>query len=282
MASLTSHSAPEFALQILYRKGSADEIVLRHSFGQDIFLPEIPEYTPNESHVILDVGAHIGTFSCLMARLVPDGRVYAIEGCRESYEILTENLVRNGLSNAVAEHLLLLDKSGSAHLYHDLQEGNWGHSAVANLSNESEIVRSENLCEFMKRNSIDNIDLLRMNCEGAEFPVIMSATPDVLACIQNILILHHEYLVPGSSVKEMIRRLEQAGFRVRLTNLNADHSSGWIIATRRGCSNIRWLRYRYWKYRKRLRSALDRKGRRMKRIIQFLGRSLDHTKRRGA
>src|SRR5262249_36312649 len=48
---------------VAYRAGTSDEEVLRASFANDIFFTAVPEYRPSPNDTIIDVGAHIGTFS---------------------------------------------------------------------------------------------------------------------------------------------------------------------------------------------------------------------------
>jgi FkbM family methyltransferase len=50
----------------------------------------------------VDIGAHVGYFSVLAARIVgPDGRVYAFEPAPRNYELLLANVWLNGLRNTV-------------------------------------------------------------------------------------------------------------------------------------------------------------------------------------
>ena len=49
-------------LEIAYRKNTADKAVIGYSIGKDIFFSEMPEFQPEDGHVIIDNGAHIGTF----------------------------------------------------------------------------------------------------------------------------------------------------------------------------------------------------------------------------
>jgi hypothetical protein len=79
-------------LEVAYRKGTADEAVLAHSSDYDIFFTGTPEYQPAEDHVIIDVGAHIGTFSLRAGSMVPKGKVYAIEPCEDSFTLLRINV----------------------------------------------------------------------------------------------------------------------------------------------------------------------------------------------
>ena len=52
---------------IFYRDHASDEDVLRYGFERDIFFLGVPEYRPHREDTIIDVGAHIGTFSLLAA-----------------------------------------------------------------------------------------------------------------------------------------------------------------------------------------------------------------------
>lgn len=76
---------------IAYRQGTADEKVISHSFDNDIFFPGVSEYQPTPGDVVIDVGAHIGTFSMLAASKVPAGLVYAIEASSETFSYLRIN-----------------------------------------------------------------------------------------------------------------------------------------------------------------------------------------------
>jgi hypothetical protein len=135
-----------------------------------------------------------------------------------------------------------MDQDGEAKLYHDLIHGNWGHSAVAQLSDEWEFVASMSLATLFKSVSIEKVDLMRMNCEGAEFPVLLSSPAELLQKISCILILHHEYLNPKFSSLALEDHLRDAGFNIR--RVRTTPGEGWIIASRLPMSRVAMLRYR--------------------------------------
>src|SRR5712691_311346 len=123
------------SFQVAYRQGTADESVLKDSFSHDIFFSGVPEYQPAETDVIVDIGAHIGTFAVLAASKVPRGTVYAIEACEDTFNFLRINAALNRLENLSPHHLALSDRQGTCRLYCDT--GNWGHSVVSQLSDRS-------------------------------------------------------------------------------------------------------------------------------------------------
>ena len=113
---------------IHYRPNSSDEDVLMHSFENDIFYKGIPEYLSKKTAIIIDVGAHIGTFSMLSSIISPKGKIYAIEPCKETFEILNKNKIENKIENLLLSNIALSDFKGETKLFYDNEFGNWGHS----------------------------------------------------------------------------------------------------------------------------------------------------------
>lgn len=215
--------------EVAYREGTADDSVLRHSFDNDIFLTGVPEYRPAEGDVVVDVGAHIGTFTLLAASKVgAEGRVFAVEASLDSYNLLRINLAINGCANAEARHLALANEEGTSTLFHDV--GNWGNSAVAELSKSSETVESWTLSQFFDRSGIEHCDFMKMNCEGSEFPILLSTPASVLERVDKALVLYHCDLWKENREGDLVSHLEAAGFDCAIRNRSEDR--GWLIATR--------------------------------------------------
>ena len=212
--------------QVAYRKGTADELVVKHSFSHDIFFSGVPEYRPAEDHVIIEVGAHIGTFSILAASKAKRGHVYAIEASEDSANYLRINAALNHCDNLSVHQLALADKEGSLELYHDT--GTWGHSTVKAYSQVSETVRATTLTGFLESNHIERCDFLKFNCEGAEFPILLSTSANVLKKVKMMLVLYHRDLWMKNSEADLIAHLESAGFQCKVRNELGPR--GWIIA----------------------------------------------------
>jgi FkbM family methyltransferase len=215
-------------LNVNYREGSSDEKVLGHSFEKDIFYAAVPDISIRENSVIIDVGAHIGTFSLLSSKKVPSGKVIAIEACKETYDLLESNVNGNNLKNIIPYHLALSDKKGKTRLFYD--RGNWGHSIMSPLSQEGEEVETDSLENILKSLKIEKVDFIKFNCEGAEFSIINSTPLSVLRNIKAMLILYHLYLVNHLNFSEntLITKLEEAGFFIKI--IKRRKYRGWIIA----------------------------------------------------
>jgi FkbM family methyltransferase len=213
---------------VAYRPESSDVGVLAHSFDNDIFLRGVPEYQPQSSDIVLDVGAHIGDFSLLVSRRV--ARVYAIEARRETFALLKTNLFVNDAANIVADHLALSDKNGYCRLYLATEGESWGDSTTFDFNGASESVSSVTLERYLFERNIPRVDFAKFNCEGAEFPILMSADQLTLSKFDKLLILYHCDLVSGASERVLHEKLQQCGFRISIRNRTEDR--GWMIATR--------------------------------------------------
>jgi len=215
--------------EMAYRPGTVDEIVLMESFSHDIFFSAVPEYEPSETDIILDVGAHIGTFAVLAASKVPRGAVHAIEACQNTFDYLRINTALNRMNNLHAYHLALSNQRGDCTLFHDTE--NWGHSVVHQLSASSETVESITLKDFFEENGIDKCNFVKFNCEGAEFPILLGSSSDLLRRIGAMLVLYHNDLWTANPKDELIAHLQASGFTCVIRNQTENR--GWIVALQR-------------------------------------------------
>lgn len=214
--------------KIFYRAGTEDEKVLEHSFENDIFYREIPELSFSENPTVIDIGAHIGTFSILTA-IKSNARVFAIEASLESFNILNQNILSNDLRNVFPIHAAMGAIDGRVKLYHDMESGNWGHSITTKLSDSYENVSAFTLETFLNRNAITEVDLIKFNCEGAEMDILMTAPEHVLGKIHSAIILYHCDLNNRYSLLQLTRKLKAVGFITKQVFHNENRGRGWLI-----------------------------------------------------
>jgi FkbM family methyltransferase len=179
---------------------------------------------------VIDVGANVGCFTVLAARMVgAAGRVIAFEPEPESFRQLVANVEHNRLSNvtmrAVAIGLsngtALLRTSGTA-LYSSTFESVDGRRNAG----RSSAVQVRTLETMMREMAVERCHYLKMDCEGSEYEIVDSLSVNVASRIDQITLETHE--VPGRSVHELSRRLRALGFRL---------DSGPLMYARRGVSS---------------------------------------------
>jgi FkbM family methyltransferase len=219
---------------VYYRPGTADEAVLEESFDKDIFFSGVPEYTPAADHIIMDIGAHIGCFALLAAKHAQQGMVFAFEPAATTFAVLQQNAGANHCNNIRLFNQAVGATDGHAVLFHDLENGNWGHTISKAISTETEQVSSITLQTFMLQQSLSRINFIKFNCEGAEFAILLQTPVEILQRIDTMLILYHMDLVEDLHYRQLVQKLSAAGFRVHMRHQEKRPPRGWIIAYRAG------------------------------------------------
>ena len=212
---------------IAFREGTTDEIIIgnRASYHLSSLLPE---YRPKDNDVIINIGAHIGVFALIAASAVPRGKVYAVEASKDTFNLLRINAAINKADNISIHQVAVADKNGTCTLYHDT--GHWGHSITKQLSTQTEIVDSVTLEDFLTENKIKKCNFLYLNCEGAEFPILLSASLHTLKTFDMILTDCHTHLWLKNTVDDLLSHLRASGFDARL--LENEGSYNRIFANR--------------------------------------------------
>jgi FkbM family methyltransferase len=158
---------------------------------------------------VIDLGANVGIFTVFAAtRLVPRGRVLAVEASADCARRLEKTTVRcrnvTVWCGAVAGlgTLWLAADSLSASIFH-------GQDAVSSVSVPS--IDIEQVLGFAPQ-----IDLLKANIEGAEYPMLLESRPEIWDRVQRLAIKWHKDtdVAGGHNPEELAERLRSLGYRV--------------------------------------------------------------------
>lgn len=121
--------------------------------------------------VLYDIGANVGYFSLLAAKLAgPEGRVYAFEPLPRNIEYLKKHIKINKFENIEAVEAAVSDHSGEAHF--DLGAS----SAMGHLAETGGItVRMVALDEMLEAGDMRPPDYMKVDVEGAEYEALKGA-----------------------------------------------------------------------------------------------------------
>lgn len=133
---------------------------------------------------VVDVGAHAGYYSLLAARVVgPTGRVVSFEPSPDNFALLTENIKLNQLSQTIhAENAALAAAAGEADLF--LSTHNTGdHRIYSTLRDDDEMFNAGaprrsvrvpvvSLDDYLSRQDISQVDMIKIDVQGAEMGVL--------------------------------------------------------------------------------------------------------------
>jgi len=148
-------------------------------------------FEPND--IVIDIGANIGAFSIMLAKLYPFIKVYSVEPVAETYIQLLKNIELNNLTNIIPINVALSDGYDRVKeiVYSDIDSGG-ASSFVTERNPELYIINVGciTLGELFKHYSINKCKLLKLDCEGAEYEIIYSS--HMLNIIEYVVGEFHE------------------------------------------------------------------------------------------
>lgn len=124
--------------------------------------------------VIVDVGAHIGSFTIFAARKYPEATIYAFEPEPINFRTLSKNVAANGISNCILINKAVSDSEGIIKLV--VGAPNSGTHSVFKREGNAVDVACTTIPNFMAEYRIEQIDFLKLDCEGCE-PLIAKTLP---------------------------------------------------------------------------------------------------------
>jgi FkbM family methyltransferase len=194
-------------------------------------------YRPVAGDVVVDIGAGMGEELPYLSEAVsPRGRVVAIEAHPLTYNGLLRSISLNRLTNCEPVAAAISDHTGVTMISNlaDLDANTTVASDASDLQLEVKALTLDDLCE---RQSIDQIDLLKMNIEGGERLAIRGMSR-VLAQTRDVVVSCHDFLAArlgdeSLKTKELIMSaLTTAGFDVETREDDRAFVADYVYGTR--------------------------------------------------
>lgn len=213
------------------RRGTWDSFFVQRILGDAEYTQGGFEIEPD--WIVIDIGANIGSFTLHAATRA--ARVYAYEPGSEEYALLRRNVAHNEIRNVTMVRAAVAGYSGSATLRlgsdsglntirEDRQAGERGEEVVPCVTLEG----------LMDRHGIERCDLLKLDCEGAEYEILYRSPPSVLARVDRITMEYHSAPMEDKrAVADALGSyLEDHGFRITQYIDFAGHNCGMMRAER--------------------------------------------------
>jgi len=138
---------------------------------------------------VIDIGAHIGSFTLLAASKASNGKVLAFEPASYNFSKLEKNVRLNNFSNVEIFKMGVFKKNGFVNL--DISQPSSAHFTIFNGGEEFERVKTITLAEIFTKFKIRHCNLLKIDAEGAEFEILTTASVSVLKLIDKIVFEFH-------------------------------------------------------------------------------------------
>ncbi|MBM3231769.1 FkbM family methyltransferase [Candidatus Pacearchaeota archaeon] len=191
---------------------SDDRFILNEIYVHNIYTNGI--FKIRETDTIVDIGAHIGIFSMYAAKKAKNGLVFSYEPAPKNFSLLKKHTEINNIKNIKIFNLAVDNKKELKKFYvarSDRHSGRHSFYKPEEISDEI-IVKSTTLASILKDNGIKKINLLKFDCEGAEYRILLNCKKETLDKIDRITMEYHN-LDQKRNVSVLSEFLEKNGFK---------------------------------------------------------------------
>lgn len=198
-------------------KWSIEEIIDGNEYKLDNF-------NNIKNATFIDIGANCGIATIILAKQNPESTIISFEPDKKIFEFLSNNIKLNNLTNIIL-HNKAVSKKGikTINLYMNsfCSGANTTHSdpdTFKNYNTDKTIdiyqVECISLDEIIDEYKINNIELLKIDCEGAEYDILYSSNYFQNKIVKNIVGEFHEFkyntqIENNNSSKDLITYCEK-------------------------------------------------------------------------
>ena len=181
---------------------------IRHLVGA---LPKAP--------VVVDVGGNAGYFAMMLMSRIPGATIHAYEAMPENHALYRANVERNhGLTDRVHVHHAAVTgtPTDSIEIFAEAEANSVTASVIREFdAHNTRTVRvpAISLAEILRVNGLGKVDLLKLDCEGSEYPIIYDSPKELWSAVHAIFLEVHDLPGEGRNVGALIAYLEDVGYR---------------------------------------------------------------------
>ena len=154
------------------------------------------DYDLTENSIIFDIGGYEGQWaSDIYAKL--NFTIHIFEPVKEFFQKIETRFSHN--KKIISCNFGLADKTITEKIYLDANS-----SSLYKTKENTEIIKIVDICEYIIQNNIEFIDLMKINIEGGEFPLLNHLiTSSMINKIKNLQIQFHDF-IPNANEKVKI------------------------------------------------------------------------------
>ncbi|UHG94046.1 FkbM family methyltransferase [Spirosoma oryzicola] len=192
---------------ITLRKASSDLMVFEQLFIYKEYseLVDLIRLNKISIRTVIDLGANIGLATIYLRENFPDATFICAEPDERNFESLQANL--SGYGKTVLYQKAIWSTQKNIYLNRNFRDGkDWAIAVSNNKSGSYAEVNTMTIDEIILHNNLDEIDLIKIDIEGAEAELFkVSEQNDFLDKVKVIAIeIHNEFNVRDSIISQLI------------------------------------------------------------------------------
>ncbi len=168
---------------------------------------------------VLDVGAHMGIFSCLMAEKKAK-RIHAFEPYTPNFYRLCKNIQYGNFETTIIPYkIAVMDKTCQVELKNVGNTGMTCATFPGSVKGRTEISAGLSFEEVVAMTG--HVDLMKMDIEGTEYQIFMNTRDSVFDNVENIIIEFHDWhhthesKIRNYDLETLVKRIGSLGYYPR-------------------------------------------------------------------
>lgn len=194
-------------------------LVFKEIFVTDFYSIDKLAKTLPARPVVIDIGANAGYFNIILFSKIKDAAVYAYEPILSNYELFKKNIAINP---ALQNKIVLFNKAvtgtpqDAVELFMETASDN---SVIASVyadfdtQNKHTVkVPAISLQQIITENNLQHIDLIKVDCEGSEYPIIYETPDEIWEKVTMLTIEVHNLDDEKRNADSLYKFLQQKGY----------------------------------------------------------------------
>lgn len=169
--------------------------------------------------VVVDVGANIGAYTVFAARAGASA-VVSYEPNPEAYRTLRANISANGLENVTAHQVGVGGSDGVA----NVSPSSSPYNRLGADVSDAVSVDVRSIGGVVSDDVASRVDLLKLDCEGAEYEIVAAITSEMASQISRIRM---EFEPGEGDITSMVSHLGDVGYSTEL--LSREPNRLWMV-----------------------------------------------------
>ncbi|ODS78239.1 MAG: hypothetical protein ABS46_17230 [Cytophagaceae bacterium SCN 52-12] len=202
--------------------------LFREIFLKEVYGPALKS-TNGGKPLIIDVGGNMGYFAMYSFLKKPGARVFSFEPVPENFKHLQKHKEAHPNLDWSLFNTAVSDKEGAFDFYYNDGHSPEGVDVSASLfpsdriftvhGNHKKItVPVIDLKKWMGENNISHCDILKLDCEGAEYSILYSIPDEYFPSIRYIVADVHRMSGEDENIESLASFLKEKGYWVKTVN----------------------------------------------------------------
>ena len=199
-------------------------ITIRRNYGYAMTVAEIfgggdcyvRDVRLSDNPVVIDIGGFVGDFSLYAVKRLNARKVIVCEPSPRNWELLVKNISTNGYVEQIEALNKAVTNGRDVMMNVDApDECQSMVSAHYQSGQKLTAVSGISLAELIKLYALEEIDLLKIDCEGGEFEILESTPSEVFIRIHNIVFEYHQVEDVWNKLDSVQKKLRREGYTLR-------------------------------------------------------------------